>query len=326
MTSPKGFLPWTPSTKPNRRKVKVGDNMIEVTAPSNAILLPQVLAVIEAARPYWPLTQRTYLYRLVARFAWPKLWEDFLNTILDRGRRAEIIPREAIASGRGFWQDPQTFSGAANIVFNARYLAATAQLDRQLGQDRQLALWVETEGMAPLVSAVAHEFSMPLLSGGGFDSITNKMKFADLVASAVRPLTILHIGDLDHSGDTIWRSLVEDLTAMARHLGGELEIQRIACLDRHIDELGLPYADVDPGRADDGSNHGAQFAGTRGCQAEAIDPPDLLRIIRDAIEPRTDRGVWDEVLRDEHAARIAALKALGVRNGEAFIEQVKAAL
>ena len=177
-------------------------------------------------------------------------------------------------------------------MFNARYLAATAQLDRQLGQARLLALWVETEGMVPLVSAIAHEFSLPLLSGAGFDSNTSKMAFADRVAAARRPVTILHVGDLDHSGDTIWRSLIEDLTAMSLHLGGELEIVRIACLDHHIDELGLDYVEVDSGMADGGSNHGAHFTGTRECQAEAIDPEEA------------DGLWWDQLAHWHHRAQV----------------------
>ena len=44
------------------------------------------------------------------------------------------------------------------------------------------------------------DYGVPVISGGGFDFLTAKHDFAEEIAAGDRPVTVLHIGDLDPSG------------------------------------------------------------------------------------------------------------------------------
>ena len=57
---------------------------------------------------------------------------------------------------------------------------------------------------------------MTVLSGGGFDSLTDKHKFAAELADHDRPTEVLHIGDHDPSGVTMFLAFLEDVEAFAR--------------------------------------------------------------------------------------------------------------
>jgi hypothetical protein len=100
----KGFAPWKPK-------------------PETLPFLADVIEVIEAHLDDWPLTQRSWLYRLMAKKGWLKVDEynrnkahpkkrhlctpgKNLNLILDRGRRAGFIPWEAVQSKRGELNTP----------------------------------------------------------------------------------------------------------------------------------------------------------------------------------------------------------------------------
>jgi hypothetical protein len=54
-----------------------------------------------------------------------------------------------------------------------------------------------------------------------------------------------------------------------------------------------------------------EFTGTRSVQAEAIEAPDLLAIIREAFESRMDMGRYRLQLERESEARLDALRQLG---------------
>ena len=51
-------------------------------------------------------------------------------------------------------------------------------MNRQAGQPVQLYLWCEAGGMVPQLARVADPYDVPVLSGGGFDSITMKHELA----------------------------------------------------------------------------------------------------------------------------------------------------
>ena len=48
-------------------------------------MLSDVLEIIESYREYWPLTQRSWLYRLMSQKQWQKSWEAYdLDTVTKR--------------------------------------------------------------------------------------------------------------------------------------------------------------------------------------------------------------------------------------------------
>jgi len=64
-------------------------------------------------------------------------------------------------------------------------------------------------------------FGVTVMSGGGFDSTTDRHKFAAALAGHDRPTEVLHIGDHDPSGVSMFLAFLEDVEAYARELDGQ---------------------------------------------------------------------------------------------------------
>jgi len=305
----KGFAPWSPSGEYKE-------------------LLEDVLDTVEHLRDYWPLTQRTWLYRLMGRHKWQKEWEAYapstvakrlaqgkkcdktsgggLNKILNLGRRAGYIPWEAVALSRGTDIQPVHYDSAYDMAQWAVKSIQHRRTDRQGGQGRILGLWIETDGMVSLFQDLASKYSMPLTSGSGFDTTGTKHRFAESIADAGMPVHMLHIGDRDPSGEQIHLSLDEDVQAFIDELGGEMTVERIAITEDQIDEYGLHW---EPAK-DDGSNHGIGLNVKRCAQAEAMEPEDLLAVVEAVIRGHLDVDLYREQLVAENAMQKAAKAAL----------------
>jgi hypothetical protein len=295
MASPKGFAPWRPQK-------------------ATQVYLREVQEVINLQRGYWPLTQRYWLYRLIAIKGWIKADEygedtkgKNLNNILGRGRRAGLIPWDAVASSRGSVEDPLNRSDAGELAGLVRDVINRCQFDRQEGQCRRVVLWMETEGMLPLVESTAHRYGATILAGKGFDVVGRKYDFARVIADQGNVL-ILHCGDLDKSGHTLFSALEEDLQAFIRDMGGMMELNRIALTEEQASDYGLQTTPASAGLNE--GNHGKGFTSRVECQLEALDAPDIISIIESAFESELDMDLLNERIAHESIHRANALDIL----------------
>jgi len=92
---------------------------------------------------------------------------------------------------------------------------------------------------------------------------------------------MLHIGDHDPSGVHTALNLAEDVAAFVEELGGTVSFSRLAVTSEQIGRLSLPTA---PPKRSDNRAYGDSMT----CQAEAIAPDEMARIVREAIEGRYD--------------------------------------
>jgi hypothetical protein len=284
-TRPRGFISWSP-----RR--------------ATLELLNQVQAVLREYADYLPLTIRQIFYRLVGTVGYDKteLAYDRLCEHLNRARRARIIRFSAIRDDGGTALEPSTWAGADDFLGAVRRQARRLELDRTEGQKSRLVVICEAAGMAPQLARVANPFGMAVISGGGFDSVTDKHNFARRLIDHDRPTEVLHIGDHDPSGVHMFLAFLEDVKAFTRELGGEARFTRLAVTPAQIHDLRLPTAPPKPGdrRAFNGET----------CQAEAIAPDDLANILRTAIESRIDLDAYEDVLAREEEVRRELLERL----------------
>jgi hypothetical protein len=285
-TRPRGFISWSP-----RR--------------ATLELLNQVQAVLREYADYLPLTIRQIFYRLVGTVGYDKteLAYDRLCEHLNRARRARIIRFSAIRDDGGTVLEPSTWEGADDFLDAVRRQARRLELDRTEGQKSRLVVICEAAGMAPQLARVANPFGVAVISGGGFDSVTDKHNFARRLIDHDRPTEVLHIGDHDPSGVHMFLAFLEDVEAFTRELGGEATFTRLAVTPAQITRLGLPTA---PAKLGDRR----AFNGVT-CQAEAIAPDDLAAILLAAIESRIDMDAYQDVLEREKEAREELLERLG---------------
>jgi len=202
---------------------------------------------------------------------------------------------DVIRDDGGTISEPDHWDSAEQFMATIRALAKSFTLDHSAGQATRLVVICEAGGMVPQLDRVAHPFGVTVMSGGGFDSTTDRHKFAATLSEHERPTEVLHIGDHDPSGVSMFLAFLEDVEAYARELGGQATFTRLAVTPAQIQQYRLPTA---PPKATDNR----AFAGET-CQAEALPPDALANILRTAIEERIDQRVLDRVLRQERRIR-----------------------
>jgi hypothetical protein len=288
-TRVRGFAPWRPQSDTRE-------------------LLDQVRAVFDEYRDYLPLTVRQIFYRLIGRFEYEKTERayDRLCEHLNRARRARIISMDHIRDDGGTKIKPAAWLDHQHFLTTIRgFAASNFRLDRTAGQKTRLVVNCEAVGMAPQLARTTDPYGVPVISSGGFESTTERFKFARELADLDRPTNVLDVGDHDASGAHKYLSFCEDVQAFVRELGGEVTFTRLAVTPDQIKTYDLstaPPKDTDR-RAFNGDT----------CQAEALAPDLLANILRKAIEERIDHDIYQRVLQREQRERrklISKLKDL----------------
>lgn len=285
---PRGMAEWNPSS-------------------DSLALVEAIREVLDEYQEQLPLTLRQVFYRLVTR-GYEKTEQAYgrLGETLNRARRAGLVPFESIRDDGTQKLLPQTFGSPEEFLQWARDNADTFALDRQDGQEQYIEVWVEAAGMSHMVADIALQYGVPVYSAGGFDSTTGKHEAAlrfllrDQETEDGRETIVLHLGDYDASGVSLFVAAAEDVSAFVEDYGGfEPEFIRIAVTAEQIDEYGLPSAP--PKRNDKRS----VFTDTKTVQCESFAPDQLQEIVRAAIVERLDIDVFRQTLDAERVQRAA---------------------
>lgn len=282
-TRPRGFADWNPR-------------------PDTLALVAQVRAVLDEYAAHLPLTVRQVFYRLVGSRGYDKTERAYarLCETVGRARRAGMLPFAAFRDDGGSRHGGDGYDSPAAFLRGLRWQAEGFTLDRQQGQPLRLWLLCEAAGMAPMLSRTADAYGVPVLSSGGFDSLTAKHDLARELARVTQGgqrAEVLHIGDLDPSGVHLFTALAEDVGAMCYGLDPESapRFTRLAVTPAQAEAMDLPSA---PPKATDRR----AFTGET-VQAEAIPPDMLSALVRNAIEARQDGDTLRAVLDREAQAR-----------------------
>ncbi len=175
------------------------------------------------------------------------------------------------------------------------------RLDHQAGQDVRLELFCEAAGMRDQLWRAVAEYSVPVYSGGGFDSLTAQYQLAARALGRDVPTVVLHVGDFDPSGASIFTSLTENAAAFVeadRVLATQrIEAVRVALTAEQVEEGELPTA---PPKATD-----SRSTAWRGqtCQLEALAPDDLAAIVLAAVREWIDEDARADVVQIEKQDR-----------------------
>jgi hypothetical protein len=263
-------------------------------APTIA-LVNDIIGVLNRERENWPLSVRQVYYRLLG-IGYPKSagLADRVSTHLSNARRAGEIPWEAIYDSGLSLTKPTTFASAENYAEGVWEAARTLRLDRQVGQPVRLLVWTEAKGIVPLVSRIANERGVPVVSGSGYDSTTLRHDIG-VTVSPDQPLVVLHVGDLDPHGALIFRAAAEDVQAWASSVGASAEFVRIAVTPEQVADYDLPDDPEKPGNV----------------QVEALPISTLRGIVEDAITSQQDADIYSGALAREWDMRADALRLLG---------------
>lgn len=281
-------------------------------------VLDHVGEVLDTYADSLPLTLRQCYYRLVGAFGYPKsdAFYQRLSTILARARRAGMIDWGAI---RDDGVTVRHCGGGHDGLddFKERVLSSARwySRDKSFGQPRQVFVICEAAGMVPqLVSAVG-DYPAVVRSSGGMDSVTSKF---DLARSCTRDDTVvLHVGDLDPTGLSIFTGIHDDVRAMMEDIcrargqpAPRYACKRVTVLPEHVETY-----DLLTGTAKTGDAKKSWYLGINGdplatCEAEALPPDVLQQLIREAVEAEIDMAAYQRAVALGEAERRQAMDAV----------------
>jgi hypothetical protein len=186
--------------------------------------------------------------------------------------------------------------------------------DKLANQKKDIRVYCESAGMMPQLRRVARRYSVPVYSCSGFDSLTAKYDLAGDVRDAFtyrgRPTVILHLGDHDPSGETIFDAISEDVFAflevdVPHKAPSDVAIfERVALTPGQISRYDLP---TDPAKE---SSHSGRWGSRRACQLEALEPDVLAATLVEAIEEHLDLSTLDRDREAEAEERRQIARAL----------------
>ena len=258
-------------------------------------LLADIADVLSELASVLPVTGRQIFYRLVAKGRIGKTERDAsrLNEVLQKARRAGLISWDDIRDDGITRLEPFAFDSEDGARRYMQSAADQLRINPMALQPIRQFIICEAAGMVPQLARVADPYGIPVISSGGFNSVTAKRALA--LEMSAKPSLVLHIGDHDPSGVHCFQSLAEDVEAFADKYDGEVSFQRLAVTPQQINAMALPTAPAKKldKRAFDGGT----------VQAEAIDPRTLAGILESKILEFIDTDLLAEA-----EARSAALR------------------
>ncbi len=288
---PRGYIDWNPH-------------------PKTLVVVEQVLDILEEYRAHLPLTVRQIFYRLVGAYGFEKTEGAYkkLCDYLVKARRAELIPFSALRDDGMTSRWVPWFDELEDFWDEIGRQARSFRLNRQEGQKVRIELWCEAAGMVPQLARVAGKYSVTAYSNGGFASLPAVREIVNRCCDSDVPTVLLHVGDFDPSGESIFEAMTEDVMAFLerdRTIGTQRLIpERIALTEAQVRLRNLPTAP--PKKSDSRS---ARWKGET-CQAEALAPDELAEIVEDAIRRHLDVDRVESQIKREHLVRTDLLRAL----------------
>jgi hypothetical protein len=290
---PRGYAEWRPQRKTRE-------------------LISCVEEIIVSYEDFLPLTVRQLFYLLVAGYGYEKTDAAYgrLSDHLVRARRARMIPFDVIRDDGVVTYSTQWHDGPDAFWDETGDRIRKYRRDRQAGQRAYVELWCEAKGMAPQLARVANKYSVPVFSAGGFGSLTSTRLVADRALERSVPTVLLHVGDLDPSGEDIFDALAEDAALFVEAdrsiMTTRVEAERVALTHAQVTAYGLPTA---PPKK---NNRGKRWEGET-CQLEALPPNLLAELIEDAIAAHFNPGALERQIAIEEEDR--ATLYLGLPEG-----------
>ena len=257
-------------------------------------LLLTVDRILEQYRDFLPLTCRQIFYRLVAAYAFPKTENAYasLCETMATARRARRLSFDAIRDDSVNKLAYADYTDTDDFHRKVRSMAKGYTRNKLARQPTHIEVLTEAAGIGPQLARETAQYSVPVFSSGGFDSLTAKWNMAQRIVRTGKPTVILHVGDLDPSGVALFEAVAEDVRkfvlADRQWLNVDVEFIRVALTPEQVDEFGL---DTAPAKV---SSHSKRWGDAPTCQLEALAPDDLAELVRDAIWQHFDSSIYDE--------------------------------
>jgi hypothetical protein len=253
------------------------------------------------------LTIRQIYYRLVAAGMIPNkrsAYNQLSKTLVKARENGEVDDTRIEDRARGVLKTENTYRSPETFVATIRnwiknQIAELYFRDLWSDQGHHVEVWVEKDALSRVIQQSAAPLRVTVCPSRGYSSYTYIKRMAVeerfMEWDPNQPIIILDFRDHDPSG----LQMTEDLEKRFGKYGGglDIEIKRIALTIDQVKEYDLipnPTKMADPRSP----GYVAQF-GNECWELDAIEPNELQRIVREAVEEHIDMDAWNESLDKE---------------------------
>lgn len=241
------------------------------------------------------LTLRQLYYQFVARGILPNKQAEYdkLGSIINYARLAGLVDWEAIEDRTRNLEARAAWSSPADII---KACAAQFHVDFWKGQKARPEVWIEKEALVGVVEPICEELDIAYFACRGYSSQSEQWRagkrFCQRWDDSRQSTVILHLGDHDPSGIDMTRDNRTRLELFTSQFGDIVEVQRLALNMDQVDQYNPP---PNPAKMTDSRAEGyvAQY-GDSSWELDALDPPVIAALIREAVDPLIDNRLWDE--------------------------------
>lgn len=272
---------------------RMGSDSLDIVASVNAI-------VSEYRTQGLVLTLRQVYYQFVSRGLLANSDKNYkrLGDIVSDGRMTGRIDWNAIEDRTRYLRQQPHWSSPGEIV------SACAKQFRVNMWDTQpyyVEAWVEKDALVGVVESACDPLDVPHFSCRGYTSQTAMLEAAQRLRDKVRQgrrVVIMHLGDHDPSGVDMTRDIAERLSVFS---GGYVDVKRLALNMEQVEEFNPP---PNPAKLTDSRcTSYIQKYGDESWELDALEPKEIIRLIRDNVKPLIDTELWEQSERVQEMGR-----------------------
>jgi ParB-like nuclease domain len=284
-------------------------------------MLQAILAVLEARRKFWPLTERQIHYALLNNpplIHAKKPQSTYRNTVqcykalcdlVTRARLDYRIPFRAIEDPTRPVQVWQFHVGVGPFIRAEmdQFLKGYYR-DLQQSQPNHIEIVGEKNTIQSIIRPVAEEYCIPMTIGRGYCSIPPRHAMAERFEdSGKEKLILLVLSDFDPEGEDIAHSFARSLRD--DFLVDDVEPVKVALTAAQVRDLNLPPIM----KAKQSSSRYGEFVERHGdnvFELEAVPPEQLQALLRQAIDSVLDVAAYNAEVDAEKqdAAQLAGIR------------------
>jgi len=275
--------------------------------------MPRYPEIVEAVNKIlgeydFPLTVRQIYYRLVAANQIPNkrsAYNQLSSWLVKARENGEVDDTRIEDRARQVLEAPNTFSSPDEFLEAAKgwFKRLGGNYLRDLWEDQAcfLEVWVEKDALSRVISNVTEPYRVTTCPSRGYSSYTyiKRMAVDERLSEVAKPIVILDFRDHDPSG----LQMTEDLQTRFNRYGEDLDItvSRIALTIDQVRQYNLIPNPTK--KADTRSPTYVTQYGDECWELDAIEPSELQRIVRQAVEQHIDFDAWNRALAEEKAEK-----------------------
>ena len=260
----------------------------------------------EYQRMGFTLTLRQLYYQFVSRDLIPNKQREYKNLgeTLNLGRLAGLIDWSAIEDRTRNMTTPKAWDSPQSIL---DAVAEQYQENLWKPQPWRFVQLIEKEALIGVIEPICEELRIPYMACKGYLSQSEAYELAQKIRrwrSQGYRVRVLHLGDHDPSGMQMTEDNGKRLSMLSRL---EVDIRRLALNMDQVEQYNPP-----PNPAKETDSRWAAYEaeyGDSSWELDALDPPVIAQLIRDAVEEELDPDLWSKSLAEEveNKATLAAV-------------------